>query len=243
MTDILSTHAPFPGNGKHNMASAAFEELRAARREGRAPESAGLSFGDLVDTLNPLQHIPVVSEIYRGLTGDDISPAARVAGGGLYGGPIGLFASIIGLAITGTDEGLGDRIFASLTGTPEPEQEQIAAARASGTASEAVQPDARQQQVAAAIAPQAAATPRPSVPDGRTTPRLSPEAFQALVGSFSNPEQMQTANGDLAAALDPEGNEGTDSAALNTSNDLAGAMQQALDKYEALKSAQAVAAR
>ncbi|MEQ8266125.1 MAG: hypothetical protein RH982_02940 [Parvibaculum sp.] len=225
------------------MASAAFEELRAARREGRAPESAGLSFGDLVDTLNPLQHIPVVSEIYRGLTDDDISPAARVAGGGLYGGPIGVFASIVGLAITGTEEGLGDRIFASLIGTPEPKQEQVAAAQASEAIQEVAQPDARQQQIAAAIAPQAAATSRPAPPDGRPMPRLSPEAFQALVGSVSNPKQMQTANGDLASALDPEETEGTDSGALNTSNDLAGAMQQALDKYEALKSAQAVAAR
>src|SRR5690606_26918877 len=100
--------------GRHNMASAAFAELRAARMEGREPEGSGLSFGDLLDTVNPLQHVPVVSEIYRHLTGDRIGPEARVAGGLLYGGPIGAVASVFSLAVTGNnEEGVGDRLFAS----------------------------------------------------------------------------------------------------------------------------------
>ena len=41
----------------------------------------GLTFGDVLDVINPLQHIPVVSTIYRAITGDEISPGARVAGG------------------------------------------------------------------------------------------------------------------------------------------------------------------
>lgn len=47
----------------------------------------GLTFGDLLDVINPLQHIPMVSSIYRAVTGDEISPGARVAGGALYGAP------------------------------------------------------------------------------------------------------------------------------------------------------------
>lgn len=49
-----------------------------------------LGFDDIVDALNPLQHLPGVSAVYRQATGDDIGLAARLAGGFLYGGPIGL---------------------------------------------------------------------------------------------------------------------------------------------------------
>ncbi|AWK88233.1 hypothetical protein [Azospirillum thermophilum] len=53
----------------------------------------GLSFGDLVDAVNPLQHLPVVSSVYREVSGDNIGLAARLAGGFIFGGPIGLLAS------------------------------------------------------------------------------------------------------------------------------------------------------
>lgn len=54
----------------------------------------GLSFSDLIDLVNPLQHIPVVGNLYRKLTQDTIDPAVRVAGGALFGGPLGaLFAT------------------------------------------------------------------------------------------------------------------------------------------------------
>ena len=64
--------------------------LEAARAAG---PSADFSFWDLLDVINPLQHIPIVSSIYRRLTGDEISPHARILGATLYGGPIGLIAS------------------------------------------------------------------------------------------------------------------------------------------------------
>lgn len=52
------------------------------------------SFGDVLDAINPLQHIPIVSDIYRALTGDTISTGAQILGGGIFGGPVGLFASV-----------------------------------------------------------------------------------------------------------------------------------------------------
>lgn len=55
----------------------------------------GFSFGDIIDIVNPLQHIPVVSNIYRKITGDTIAPAMEIAGGALFGGPIGAIASIV----------------------------------------------------------------------------------------------------------------------------------------------------
>lgn len=65
-------------------------------QRGQDEESFG--FWDFIDIINPLQHIPVVSTIYRDLTGDTISAPARIAGGMLYGGPLG-FAASIGNAI------------------------------------------------------------------------------------------------------------------------------------------------
>ncbi|MDA0822912.1 MAG: hypothetical protein O3C28_10860 [Proteobacteria bacterium] len=59
----------------------------------------GLTFSDIVDALNPLHHIPFVGSIYRKITGDEIDPAMRVAGGALFGGPIGILVSAATLAI------------------------------------------------------------------------------------------------------------------------------------------------
>lgn len=70
--------------------------------------SDGLTFGDILDIINPLQHIPIVSTIYRAITGDDIAAAPKIAGGALFGGVIGLVVSIIDTAIeqiTGQDAG------------------------------------------------------------------------------------------------------------------------------------------
>ena len=60
---------------------------------GEAPGSGtseGLSFFDFLDLINPLQHIPIVSSIYRELTGDTIRPEMQMAGAALLGGPVGL---------------------------------------------------------------------------------------------------------------------------------------------------------
>jgi len=58
------------------------------------------SFWDLVDVINPLQHIPLVNDVYREMTGDKIGIAARLSGGALFGGVIGL----IGAALNGVLE-------------------------------------------------------------------------------------------------------------------------------------------
>ncbi len=58
----------------------------------------GFTFGDIIDIVNPLQHIPVVSQIYRKLSGDTIAPAMEIAGGALYGGPLGAVISIVSTA-------------------------------------------------------------------------------------------------------------------------------------------------
>ena len=46
-------------------------------------------FADFIDMINPFQHVPIISHIYRAITGDVIKPIAEVIGGGLFGGPVG----------------------------------------------------------------------------------------------------------------------------------------------------------
>lgn len=77
-------------------------------KEFKAFGDDGLTFWDLVDVVNPLQHIPVVSTLYRDLTDDTLDPAPRIMGGTLFMGPIGLVASAANVMIehnTGKDMG------------------------------------------------------------------------------------------------------------------------------------------
>ncbi|MGE3623925.1 MAG: hypothetical protein AB7H77_08660 [Bdellovibrionales bacterium] len=69
------------------------------------------SFGDLLDLINPLEHIPIVSSIYRSITGDEIHPVSRVAGDILYGGLIGMASAVLGGL-----GAIGDTQLASSTG-------------------------------------------------------------------------------------------------------------------------------
>lgn len=88
----------------------------------------GLSFLDVLDVINPLQHLPVVSTLYREWTGDTLSPAARIAGDILYGGPIGAFIGInsaITESVTGKD--IGQHVLAWLRGDDQPDQTSPAA--------------------------------------------------------------------------------------------------------------------
>ena len=68
----------------------------------------GFSFFDLIDIINPLRHIPIVSSIYRHLTGDELDAATRVLGGALFGGEIGAVAALVNVVVdeaTGKDVG------------------------------------------------------------------------------------------------------------------------------------------
>ena len=88
----------------------------------------GFTFDDLIDVINPLQQLPIIGSLYRWLTGDQISPAARIAGGFLFGGPIGLAGSIGSLIVDGVMGGSTDqRVVTALLG-PSPAGPEPAAA-------------------------------------------------------------------------------------------------------------------
>jgi hypothetical protein len=83
-------------------------------------ERSGVGFGDFIDIINPLHHIPIVATIYRNLSGDHIAPAPRVIGGALWG-RIGGFVSGVANALvewwSGKD--IGDHVYAAIFGPAE----------------------------------------------------------------------------------------------------------------------------
>ena len=91
-------------------------------------EDSDFSFADFMDTVNPLQHIPVIGTIYRELTDDTIKPVARIAGDIMYGVLIGSVAfSAVGAIVSGIveqesgqapDVMLADALFGSDKQTP-----------------------------------------------------------------------------------------------------------------------------
>jgi hypothetical protein len=77
-----------------------------------------LTFDDVIDIVNPLQHLPVISTVYRAVTGDEIKPAMRILGDIGYGGPSGFVsacAQVLFEAIAGKD--VGSQVIAMLTGS------------------------------------------------------------------------------------------------------------------------------
>ncbi len=86
-------------------------ELDTADTAPTAKADKPFSFWDLVDIVNPLQHIPIVSTIYRKITGDEIGSFARVAGGALFGGIAGAaFGGINAILAEDTGKDLGDTV-------------------------------------------------------------------------------------------------------------------------------------
>lgn len=101
----------------------------------------GMTFGDFLDIINPLQHIPVISTIYRLVTGDTMSQGARMIGGILFGGMTGLLASgVVAAFEEATGRSVEGNIIAMFDGD-EPAGEtataQVAAAAPAATAATA----------------------------------------------------------------------------------------------------------
>ena len=252
MTNFAAT-VPHAYNGKHNMASDAFQALRDRQAKGESTNS--MSFGDLIDTINPLQHIPFVSTIYRDLTGNQISNQARIAGGALYGGPIGFVASMVNSAIDlATGEDIGGHVMASLFGSDTTSSDGKTTKVATNTPTATPSPAMTDTNlITGSIAPSkpstesaaSASTTNPAQP----LPQLSPEAFNALIGSFADPEAAKKANAALARevartaqpAATPLPSENTQEAAAAPvpASDIASKMNAGLNELEALKAAQA----
>lgn len=81
-------------------------------------EQQSFSFWDFLDIINPLQHIPIVSNIYRSITGDEISSPARILGGAVFGGPIGAAAGVANAIVADANGGadIGDKVVSMVSG-------------------------------------------------------------------------------------------------------------------------------
>jgi hypothetical protein len=72
------------------LSNAALSSARVDRSAADMSDSDdNLGFSDVLDILNPLQHIPLVGTIYREATGDTIKPAEQLVGDLIYGGLTG----------------------------------------------------------------------------------------------------------------------------------------------------------
>jgi hypothetical protein len=82
-------------------------------------ENQSFGFGDLVDIINPLQHMPVVATIYRNMTGDKIGFVPRIIGGAIWGRIGGFVSAVInGVVEFVTGRDVGDHIFDAVFGPP-----------------------------------------------------------------------------------------------------------------------------
>jgi hypothetical protein len=165
-----------------------------------------LTFHDLLDAINPLQHIPVVSWIYRAVSGDTISAQARIVGDGIYGGIFGVVSGMFNALVEkDTGEDVGAHVMALFGGkSATPATTNVAAAApastaAVSTASAAATPTASAaatSTASVATAPTASATATPVTAAGNTP---------AIAGSQPAAQPLstdsQTALAKLAADL------------------------------------------
>src|SRR5262249_52662745 len=84
-------------------------------------EDGKLGWKDVVDLINPLQHIPLVNIAYRHFTGDQPSGAAELLGA-LPFGPFSTLTAIADLAVRSTTgKDIGENAIAMITGGDKPD--------------------------------------------------------------------------------------------------------------------------
>jgi hypothetical protein len=135
------------GLRSNNVESVADKITDAAKSSSRVPSrsltaasDSSPSFWDFLDVINPLQHIPIINSVYRNLTGDHIGAVARTIGGGLFGGPMGLVASVFeNMVVQTSGKDFGEQIAGLFGGDDDKsidqldERTKLAGAAASGS--------------------------------------------------------------------------------------------------------------
>lgn len=231
------------------------------RVEGKAQREGTSLFGEVLDTVNPLQHVPGVSQAYRAITKDKISGGAKLAGhvglGAAVGGPVG--------AAVGAGVFLIEKVFGAIFGGGKKSSEKLVQAENvmagqtvlnSGQAIHAgkmrgygagIPMQAAPTQIATQQAAQAAhqrAVP-PAAPSLGTAPvEMSSAQFAALLGAFggSAPTTAMPADreddrqrGDRQSALAQTQPVSSQNSAAISGADFAERMAANLDKLDALK--------
>lgn len=90
----------------------------SAKSEKPADNNDSFGFFDFLDIINPLQHIPIISTIYRHITGDEMGAVAKIVGGAVYGGPIGVAVGAADAIVTHeTGKDMGENLVGMLDGS------------------------------------------------------------------------------------------------------------------------------
>jgi hypothetical protein len=157
-------------------------------------DGGSLSFHDILDMLNPLQHLPLISTLYRWITGDTPGNVARVVGDGIYGGPIGAASGLLSIAFkeeTGKD--FGETAVAMITG-PDKGEVRIGAATTPPLATDAA---------AAAPPPTATPTSTPAVATPSAPTTVATVAAHAPVPLFKSLARPVASATPAPAAMSP----------------------------------------
>lgn len=170
---------------------------------GDPASDSQLGFLDFLDVINPLQHLPVVSTIYRSLTGDTISDAARMAGGALYGGPLGLISALANVVVeaeTGSD--IGGNAMALLDGSGEAGSTVAASGALPATAAEPI--NAAPVATAAALAsPAALAAEHAAAPMPQPAAQVAAQMAGQMAGQSPTQASLHPAARDLSPEAKP----------------------------------------
>ncbi len=113
----MSVEYTYPSQNIHQTAASVFDPAQALAKAKTAGGGGDFSFKDILDTINPLQQLPIVGSIYRAITGDTVSAASQIMGGALFGGPIGFAVAALTSGITSeSGKNPGETLLAMATG-------------------------------------------------------------------------------------------------------------------------------
>jgi hypothetical protein len=160
-------------------------------------DGGSFDFHDILDVINPLQHLPIVSSIYRSEVKDEIGAVPRILGSMLYGGGvvgalIGAASAIVNVVVeheTGKD--LGQHIYTAIFGEGAGTRRttQVAAPKTGEAAAAAAKKKAAETKPAEAAAPAAhtaaAANMAAAAPGAKRLSSKADAALQAFVAGLA----------------------------------------------------------
>lgn len=206
LADHAATTAKTEANDD-NLITGSLQTETGGKETPAETDDDGFSFDDFLDMINPLQHLPVVSTLYREITGDQMEPAARIVGGAIYGGPIGAGISLAEAVI---EQATGDDIGAHV----------MSMFQDSAAVPTVVAAPSRDSARPASPSPSVVADAS-DVPPSTPLPSLSAEAFNALLTSPEEAGPAKPAPQHATTKYEQSG--------------IAAAMAMALDQYNGLK--------
>lgn len=177
-------------------------------KSGPREATGDFSFEDLIDLVNPLQHIPGVATLYREITGDQISAPAEVLGGMLYGGPVGFISAMANTLVReASGQDIGENVLAAIFGDG-PDADAVAAApleTAAGPAIPAFSNERATSHQAPAFGDPPSVAPSPAQqPTAGLTGNAALKALAADLGLGATLSQPTSAAGDESPAAASE---------------------------------------